>query len=968
MTAELNIDIETYSPVDLTKSGVYPYANHPDFEILLFAYAFGKEETRVIDIRRGEKIPERVMIALYDNNTIKTAFNALFERTCINVWLSRNGLPPMPISSWVCTMVKCAMLGLPLSLGKVAEVLRIPQQKMGIGISLIRFFCIPCKPTKINGMRTRNLPEHDLDKWHLFMKYCGQDVNTERNIRQVISAFKIPETEKLLYALDQEINDRGVLIDRNFVEKAIAIDAEVKEKLITEMMELTGMNNPKSGPQLKAWLLEETEEEFASVTKATIPDIIKKYPRETIERVLSLKLELNKTSVMKYKAMMNSVGYDGRIRGLTQFYGANRTGRWSGRIVQMQNLPQNHIENLDLARNLVLSGDASLVEMFYGNVPDTLSQLIRTSFIPSPGNLFYVADFSAIEARIIAWLANEKWRLKAFENGDDIYCASASMMFGVPVEKHGKNSHLRQKGKVAELACVAEGELILTDIGLIPIESLTLAHKVFDGTYFVPHNGLLYRGIKKTISYEGLRATEDHIVWSREIDGEHRAIQFGFAASSGAYLERPKISGYHFRKCSDNFVREALESWMERSDGAYGMYQMFQGTMDEFIEFEKRNFERLPNVFSAPANSFVAGKTIDRRETEMRESENKRLRELRGSRNKIYVSISNICRTLFNRNFWRTEKMVGDRQEGQQWELRKRKSTFCNEKSKSIKSARFSIEGMGTGRVAIREKCCNTETLIWIIPTRDYSRSGIGSYSKKKELAWHTREVKTYDILNCGPDNRFVVSGVLVHNCGYQGGVGALENMGALKMGIPKEELQGIIDQWRAASPNIVKLWYKMNTAALEALSGNGRQDVEHGVFFEYKGRNLYMYLPSGRRLCYLDAHVGVNRFGSPSICYYGMDQETKKWGRQETYGGKLTENAVQAIARDCLAMSMLRLDAAGYPIVFHVHDEVIADYPDVNPDETLKNICRIMGEAIPWAPGLLLKADGYFCLHYKKD
>ncbi len=786
---ELNIDIETYSPVDLKKSGVYPYANHPDFEILLFAFAFGDEEVSVVDIQRGEVLPQRVINALYNVGILKTAFNAAFERTCINVFLTRQGYQQMPIGNWECTMVKAGMLGLPMSLAKVAEVLNLPQQKMGIGMSLIRYFCIPCKPTKANGFRTRNFPYHDIEKWHLFKKYCGQDVRTERNIRQVIGAFKIPEMEKKLYELDQEINDRGVLIARNFVENAINIDQAVKERLIKETIALTGINNPKSGQQLKAWLLEETGEDFDSVTKATIPDIIKKYPEDLIKKVLTLKLELNKTSVMKYKAMINGACSDNRVRGLTQFYGANRTGRWclaedtkilvktefrnigvkniqdveisdkvwdgeqwvrhegvilnghkyvmlhddisatafhnvwistskkitlleaalsntplwggtcprylayfgpvrnsykkrkfvktydiinagpknrfmangrivsnSGRLVQMQNLPQNHISNLDLARNLVLTGDPTLVEMFYSNVPDTLSQLIRTSFIPSPGNLFYVADFSAIEARIVSWLADEKWRIEVFATHGKIYEASASQMFKVPIEQVTKGSSLRQKGKVSELAC------------------------------------------------------------------------------------------------------------------------------------------------------------------------------------------------------------------------------------------------------------------------------------------------------------------------SYGGGVGALENMGALKMGIPKSELQGLIDQWRAANPNIVKLWYKTNSAALKVIREGGKENVAHGIYFEYKGRNLYMHLPSGRRLSYINASIGINRFGGESITYYGMDQETKKWSKQETYGAKLVENGTQAIARDCLANSMLKLDKAGYPIVFHVHDEVIIEYPDKEPEKTLDNICSIMGEPIDWAPGLLLRADGYSTSYYKKD
>lgn len=656
MRQTLQIDIETYSPVDIKKSGVYPYANHPDFRILLFAFAFDDEPIEVIDFARGEQLPYRVLEALQDPDTLKTAFNALFERTCINVWLVRMGDLPTCIEQWECTMVKAAMLGLPLSLGKVAEVLGIPQQKMGIGISLIRYFCIPCKPTTTNGGRTRNLPHHDLGKWSTFKEYCKADVAAERGIRKAISYFEMPRLEKLLYILDQQINDRGVLIDRQFVDNAINIDNITRERLMKTAMDLTGLDNPNSGAQMKEWLLAETGENIKSLTKASIPDILKRSPSELVAKVMGLKLELNKTSVKKYQAMINAVGSDARIRGLTQFYGANRTGRWSGRFVQLQNLPQNHLADLDLARKLVMSNDAELVEMFFGNVPDTLSQLIRTSFIAEEGETFYVADFSAIEARVAAFLADEIWRLEVFATHGKIYEASASQMFKVPIESVTKGSELRQKGKISELAL------------------------------------------------------------------------------------------------------------------------------------------------------------------------------------------------------------------------------------------------------------------------------------------------------------------------GYQGGKSALETMGAKKMGIPENEWQSLVDTWRAANPNIVRFWYKLNQAAMKVLEHGGIERVAHGVSFEYKNKNLYLHLPSGRSLCYVNPSIGLNRFDKATINYFGMDQMTKKWCKQETYGGKLFENLCQAFARDCLAVAMLRLDKKGYPIVFHVHDEVITESWDLDPEDTLQDICRIMGEPISWAPGLLLKADGYVTKYYKKD
>jgi len=651
----LQIDIETYSPVDIKKSGVYPYANHPEFQILLFAYAFDDEPVRVIDMASGEAIPREVFQALYGPSVLKTAFNALFERTCINAYLNSVGMENLRIEQWECTMIKAAMLGLPLSLGKVAEVLQIQSQKMLIGMQLIRYFCIPCKPSATNGGRTRNLPHHDPAKWTTFKLYNKVDVETERGIRKAISYFEIPKLEKLLYILDMQINDRGVLIDRQFVENAINIDIITKERLMAEAIKLTGIDNPNSGAQMKAWLLAETGEDIKSLTKASIPDILKRSPGELVEKVMGLKLELSKTSVKKYQAMVNAAGQDNRIRGLSQFYGANRTGRWSGRFVQMQNLPQNHLVDLGLARNLVMSNDPELVEMFFGNVPDTLSQLIRTSFIAEEGKLLYVADFSAIEARVAAFLADEKWVIEVFATHGKIYEATAANMFKVPLESVTKGSVLRQKGKVSSLA-----------------------------------------------------------------------LQYG-------------------------------------------------------------------------------------------------------------------------------------------------------------------------------------------------------------------------------------------------GGVNALTVMDTAKS-IDDKEKPGLVAKWRETNPNIVAMWYAMDRAAKRVLKEGGRVNIKHGVAFEYRNNNLYMHLPSGRSLCYVNPSIGENRFGGESINYWGMDQMTKKWCKQETYSGKLFENLSQAMARDCLAVSMLRLDKAGYALLFHVHDEVIISAPKEGKDDTVKDICRIMGEPISWAPGLFLKAEGYFGFYYRKD
>lgn len=458
----LAIDIETFSDVDLTKSGVYAYSDSPNFEVLLFAYSFDDEETQVVDLARGEQLPDRVLSALEDPAIIKSAFNAAFERTCLSHYLGHQLSP----EGWQCTAVQSAMLALPLSLDGVGEVLNIQRKKLKEGTDLVRFFSMPCKPTKANGMRTRNRPTDAPEKWEQFKRYCIRDVDAEREIRYKLRNFPIPEQEQALYRLDQEINDRGVLVDQELVSKAVQCDTEFKIHTTARAYELTGLENPNSLPQVKSWLAERGVE-VGSLDKKAIKGLLPEVDGEVLE-VLKLRLLLAKTSVKKYEAIQRSVCRDGRVHGLLQFYGANRTGRWAGRLVQIQNLPQNHIPDLGLARSLVRRGEFEQVDLFFDSTPGVLSELIRTAFIPKAGCRFIVADFSAIEARVLAWLSGEQWRLDTFTQGGDIYCASASQMFGVPVVKHGINGELRQKGKIAELALGYGGSVgALTSMGAL---------------------------------------------------------------------------------------------------------------------------------------------------------------------------------------------------------------------------------------------------------------------------------------------------------------------------------------------------------------------------------------------------------------------------------------------------------------------------------------------------------------------
>ena len=645
----ISMDVETYSSEDLRKCGVYRYCEAPDFEILLFAYSVDGGEVQLVDLASGEKLPEEIIKALTDDSVIKWAWNANFERVCLSRYLRDLGVITRFLNSegWRCDMVWAATLALPFSLEGTGAVLGLDKQKLTEGKELIRYFCKPCTPTQVNGGRTRNLPHHAPDKWEMFKSYNIRDVETEMGIHQRLIRFPVPDFVWEEYHLDQEINDRGVRIDMEVVRQAIAIDERSRNELISAMREFTQLENPNSVQQMKEWLANNglmTE----SLDKKAVAELMKNAPPELI-KVLTLRQQLAKSSVKKYQAMQNAVCADGRARGLFQFYGANRTGRFSSKIIQLQNLARNSMSDLDEARALVRTGDYEALSMLYDDVPDTLSQLVRTAFVPPEGKLFYVADFSAIEARVIAWFAGEKWRSEVFRKGGDIYCASASQMFKVPVEKHGVNGHLRQKGKIAELAL------------------------------------------------------------------------------------------------------------------------------------------------------------------------------------------------------------------------------------------------------------------------------------------------------------------------GYGGGVGALKAMGAIEMGLKEEELQPLVNAWRNANPNIVKFWWAVDNAVMEAVSERTTTKT-HGLTFSFKSDMLFITLPSGRKLAYVKPRIGMNQFGGESITYEGIGA-TKKWARLESYGPKFVENIVQATARDilCYAMKSLRC----HSIVMHIHDEVVIE---AVPRVSLNTLCEQMGRTPPWAEGLILTASGYTSPYYKKD
>lgn len=777
----LGLDFETYSSFDIKKTGSFNYMESPDFEILLCAYAFDDDPVTVIDLTAGEEFPQEFLNALWNPEVTKTAFNAEFERYAIWKHFGRYAPP----EEWEDTMILAAQCGLPRSLAGVSEALKLDedQAKMKEGKALIKYFCSPCKPTKVNGGRTRNLPEHAPEKWAKFKEYNGQDVVAERAIRNLLIRWKPLDIEHDFWVLDAKINERGIRIDTQMAENAVAMDTAYKQELTERAIALTGMENPKSVSQIKDWLMDQEDMEVPSLNKKAVADIVSQLKTDEAKQFMSIRTELSKTSTKKYEAMLRCTCPDGHAKGLFAFYGANRTGRFAGRHIQIQNLPANSMPDLDEAREIVKDGDLECLRFLYGNVPDTLSQLIRTALIPEEGHHFLVSDYSAIEARVLAWLAYEQWRLDVFRNGGDIYCSSASQMFKVPVEKHGQNSHLRKKGKVAELACIAEGQLVLTDSGLVPIEQVTTDMKLWDGAEWVSHEGVVFKGIKEVITYEGLTATPDHLVW---IEGKSEPVRFGDAASCGAHL-------------------------LQMSRGQQPM--------------------------------------------------------------------------------------------------------------------------------------------------------------EAKKLAQHKKVVRVFDVLNAGPRHRFTVSGVLTHNCGYGGGVNALKAFGADKMGMTNEEMIQTVDQWRAASPNVVNFWWDVDKAARRCIVQRKTTQTKNGMLrFEWDTGIMWMTLPSGRRLAYFGADYTASRWRKDklAISYMGVNQKTRKWERIETYGPKLVENATQAMARDCLRDAMLALADAGFDIRATVHDEIICTEPIGG--KPLSLMTEIMGRDLPWAPGLPLRGDGYTCTSYRKD
>jgi hypothetical protein len=668
----------------------------------------------------------------------------------------------------------------------------------------------------------------------------------------------------------------------------------------------------------------------------------------------------NKPQIIDYKGKV----YCAETK--TGFFLVRRNGKvWitgnSGRLVQFQNLPQNHLKDLELARGLIKEGRFEDVELLFGNVPGVLSELIRTNFIPEEKHRFIVADFSAIEARVISWLAGEKWRLEVFVSHGKIYEAAASMMFHVPVESITKGSPLRQKGKISELACIAEGELVLTDKGLVSIEDITLDHKLWDGEEWVTHGGVIYKGEKEVIEYEGLRATEDHLVW---IQGQSKPVLFGYAASSSSHLLQTGNGRQAIRVGQNNKFGKTVEREMESLLCSNPVCQMQEHSVDKSRKFKSRYIKRMPKLLSTKTDTKMAGPKANRGKTKMSESKASRVPSLWRKRNRIQIPFNIRGRHLDYKECRKRESKFRDGSNRQQWALRKRQYSICTKDCKSRQSKSYCSINVESKVLALCKKCSNKEVIIRNDKRANYCRCRKSNNRKEKKLETYRSQVRVYDILNAGRNNRFTVSGKLVHNCGYGGGVGALKSMGALEMGVKEHELQGLIDNWRSANTHIVKFWWDVDRSAVKAVKERSKISTQ-GIIFTYKSGMLFVTLPSGRNLVYVKPRIALNKFGREGLTYEGIGT-ARKWERIETYGPKIVENIVQAVSRDLLAEAMLRLDEAGYKIVAHVHDEVICEVPI--GEGSVEEMCAIMAESPKWVKGLPLKADGYECNFYMKD
>jgi len=623
------------------------------------------------------------------------------------------------------------------------------------------------------------------------------------------------------------------------------------------------------------------------------------------------------------------------------------------------------MEELDSARQLVKEGDAASLEMLFDNLPQVFSELIRTAIIAPEGKTLIVADFSAIEARVIAWVAGENWKLQAFKDGKDLYCSTASAMFGVPVEKHGVNGDLRQKGKIAELACIAEGSLVLTDQGLVPIEQVATDMRVWDGVNWVEHEGVVYKGIKEVITYEGLTATPDHLVW---VEGQQEPIQLGVASALGLHLIQTGDRGQAIRLGRNHKPRETVEQKKKPLLCAYKMRKLRVNPMADTGCVNRRKVKRMSELFTAETNPSMALQEINSSKAKVRKPSRQRIQKLWRKGYKIRLSECKRSRPVSDRDLWSAKQGIRDRQNRHKQRLCRRQSEVCRALHKLHKSAQMCSDRFSAAILALRLYDHNKETLAGQNKGRDHRRSKTGCERQAQRMALDRRQAPVYDIRNAGEHHCFTVSGHLVHNCGYGGSVGALKAFGAVEMGLKESELDSIVQSWRSANPNIVKLWWAVGNAALTLIKHRcGVLVINHKLKMSYQQDKLLIQLPSGRLLVYPEASIGENKFGGETMTYKGLNSVTHQWEYIDTYGPRLVENIVQAIARDLLTEAILRIQKnPDCQIVAHVHDEIIIE---ADPDKvTLDDMVKAMCELPEWGEGLILNAAGFTNPYYMKD
>lgn len=955
----IGIDIETKSGADLSKCGVYKYVEDPDWEIQLFGYSIDSGPVQQVDFTKGEKIPQKIIAALQDKSIRKWAHNVGFER--IN--LSRHiGLPSGQYISpegWYCTMVASAYNGLPRALADVGKALKLPDQKLEEGKDLVRLFSVPRTPTKKNPSRW-NKPEDYPSEWALYCKYNIRDVEVEDKLREVLEM--PPDSVWREMWENERINDRGVLIDQELANAAIELDSIVFDGLIEEMKALTGLENPNSPLQLKEWLSRQGIN-TDTVSKDAVADLLKQDISSDVRRVLELRLQTGKTSAKKYQAMVTAVCDDGRLHGMFRFYGASRTGRFSGSIVQLQNLKRNSMPDLDTARTLVKQRNYPILASLYDDIPDVLGQLVRTAIVPPEGKLLAVADYSAIEARVLAWLSGEKWVIDAFRNNEDLYCATASRMYHCKVEKDGENSELRARGKQAVLACIAEGSLVLTDQGLVPIEQVTTEMKLWDGKEWVTHDGVIYRGERDVITYDGLTATPDHLVY---IEGQSGPVYFGLAAASGSHLIQTGDGRRTIRLGEDNQSGKEMGQELAPSLCIDTVPRVREHTVDTTKQFDEGLIEGVPKLHTNKDDSEMAGSPPDSSKAEVRESEGSALQALRCERYKVRLSECNGSRALFNSGVWPPRPENGDRPDRQQRELCSGESQVCNKEREYRQSEKYGSFSLRPEVLALCGKCSGSEAVRWTHAGSDNSRCRNCCIRETQELARNKRTARVYDIRNAGRHHRFTVSGRLVHNCGYSGGIGAIKAFAGDE--ISDSDAQDIVDSWREANPHTVQFWYALNNAAKDAVIQRVTTSVRVGqnqrIRFRKEGKWLLVDLPSGRHLSYYRPKIGLNKFGTETVNFI----DPKTGVRIDIYGGSFAENCTQALARDLLCNAMHLLEEKGFCVVGHIHDECIVETPATTAENDLQIIEQLMSTNPSWAKGLPLAAAGYVCTSYRKD